>query len=590
MKKLLFLFSFFTVLSLFLFVTVNHSSADEKKLNELYTQINELTAKLNDSVKATRPLESQLTSMKKQIADIKAGVAAIEADIEVKKKHIDDSYKNLDKQQKQLNYSIRNYYINSYSNSPLLAILSANSASEMTQILAYQQALADQDKQIITNLALSISDLEVKKENLELEQKRLTVLKTQLDEQSSKLDKVVAGAKTYQASLSSQIAQLSAQQQQLLAQKLGSLNIPKSAYTSQGGCVDDRNIDPGFSPRLAFFSYGVPHRVGLNQYGAKGRAEAGQNAETILKAYFNADYTTGYNTGITIHVSGTNEYGQSFDDRWNIEEYLKHVYEVPSAWPKEVLKAQAIAARSYALRRTDNGANSICPSQSCQVVKREENADSWKQAVSETAGIVMTSGGTPISAWYSSTHGGYVFASASDISGAAWTKNAKDTTTDSINSFSDLQNNAYDKASPWFYCDWGSRAQYNKTAWMKPEEVADIANVILLVRKDSSTGCFVYQPDKTPPAADPSKGCPKTDNWSADKVKSELKARNINPFNSIADSSVNADFGSGTLTSITLSGDGKSESFSGSEFKNWFNVRAPANLQIVSQLYNVEKR
>ena len=72
---------------------------------------------------------------------------------------------------------------------------------------------------------------------------------------------------------------------------------------------------------------------------------------------------------------GENEYGQTFDDNWNIEEYLKHLYEMPSGWPSEALKSQAIAARSYALSYTNNGSGSICPSQQCQVVKRSRIAN-----------------------------------------------------------------------------------------------------------------------------------------------------------------------------------------------------------------------
>jgi peptidoglycan hydrolase-like amidase len=390
---------------------------------------------------------------------------------------------------------------------------------------------------------------------------------------------VVGDAKGYQSSLSNQIAVLSAKQQSILSQRLSSLNIPLTAYTSQGGCSSDltNGKSPGFSGGFAFFTYGVPNRVGLNQYGAKGRAEAGQNAQQILSAYYNADYTTGYNTGINIHVTGTNEYGQSFDNNWSIEEYLKHVYEIPSNWPAESLKAQAIAARSYALASTNNGANSICPSQSCQVVKQEENSDAWKQAVSDTAGIVLTNGGQPIKAWFSSTHGGYIF-SSSDIgwNGTAWTKNAKDTTGD-VGSFGDLNSNAYDKASPWFYCDWGSRSQYGGTAWLKPEEVADIANVLMLVQRDGGTKEHLYQPDKPNPAG--------TDTWDSARVRSELSSRGGSPITSATNVSIGADFGSGRTTTVNINGN----SFSGGDFKTYFNLRAPSNLQIVGPLFNVEK-
>lgn len=570
---LLFAFAFFT------FVTPTFSD----ELDDLTKKIGELTDALSKSVSATKPLESQLKALQNQITDIKNRVVGIERDIVIKKKNIDDSYRDLAKKQTLLNDAIRHFYIKSYYNSPLLILLSSTgNASEITQVLAYQKAAADQDKVIITNIALSISSLEEKKISLENEQNRLTTIKSDLDIQSAKLDKVVAGAKAYQATLSTEIAQLSAKQQQLLAQKLGSLNIPQSAYTTQGGCIDDRSVDPGFAPRFAFFTYGVPNRVGLNQYGAKGRAEAGQSTEQILQAYYNADLNKGYDSGITIKVEGTNEYGQSFSDSWNIEDYVKHIYEMPTTWHPEALKAQAIAARSYALATTNNGQNPICPSQSCQVVKREENSDAWKAAVDATRGWVLTNGGQPIRAWFSSTHGGYVFKS-SDIgwSGTAWTKNAIDAN-GSVDSFADLQSKAYDKDSKWFYCDWGSRAQYNKTAWLKPDEVADIVNVLRLAKADGSTQKHLSQPDKPNPDG--------TDTWDAGRVRQELSSRGITPYNSVSDVSVSWDKGTGRTTNVTVNGDAGSNSFDSGEFKNFFNLRAPANINIVGPLYNAEKQ
>ncbi|HVZ67518.1 MAG TPA: SpoIID/LytB domain-containing protein [Patescibacteria group bacterium] len=583
---------FFLLLLLGLFVflklspiTQVFSEDDINSLNldQINTKLSELQNALSSSQKATAPLESQVASLQTQLKGIENRVAAIEVDLAEKKKFIDEGYKELEANKDVFNKTVRDYYIKSYFFSPLLIFASSTDAANVTRLIVYQKKGADKDKDTITSLALKLVDLENRKAKLEDEESKLSSVKDKLASEKGELDKVVKGAKDYQATLTNQIAQLSARQKDILNQRLGSLNIPTTAYTSQGGCSDDRSVNPGFSPRIAFFTYGVPNRVGLNQYGAKGRAEAGQNAQQILQAYYNADYTTGYNTGINIHVTGTNEYGQSFDTNWNIEEYLKHVYEIPATWPAEALKAQAIAARSYALSRTNNGANAICPSQSCQVVKQEQNAQAWIDAVNATSGIVLTSGGNPITAWFSSTHGGYVFSSG-DIgwSGTSYTKHATDTTTGSASSFSDLQSNAYDKGSPWFYCDWGSRASYNKTAWLKPSEVADIVNVILLARADSSTNEHLYQTDKANPAG--------TDTWNEDKVRQELRNRNINPYSNVTDISVNADFGVGKTNSINISGDGGSQNISGDEFKNWFNLRAPGNLQIVGPLFNTEKQ
>lgn len=555
----------------FFFFAVPKTSSDE--LDNINKQINELTQALDMSIKATKPLESQLNSLRSQIDGIKKRVAVIEQDIEVKRKNINEGYKNLEKQEKILAKTIRNFYIKSYYNSPLLTFLSAQSASEITQILAYQRAAADQDKAIITNIALTISDLETKKKGLESEQARLAVIKADLSEQSAKLDKIVQGAKAYQSALSGQIAQLTAKQQQLIAQRLSGLNIPRSAGTGASACIDDRNIDPGFSPRLAFFTFGVPNRTGLNQYGAHGRANSGQNVEQILSAYYsNYELKKDYSTDITINVEGYGGY--------NIEDYVKRIYEMPNSFHSEALKAQAVAARSYALAYTNNGSGSICTTEKCQVFKPDPKGGAWEQAVNDTRGWAMVQGTTPIKAWYSSTHGGYILAT-SELPGwqsTSWTKNAIDTTLGSVGNFGELQSNAYDKDSPWFYCDWGSRNQYNKTAWLKPEEIADIANVILLARADSSTKDHFYQTDKPHPYGG--------EVWNEERVKSELRSRNITPYDSILDISINAAFGSGKTTSVNVPGN----SFSGSEFKDWFNLRAPANIQIVGPLYNIEGR
>ncbi|OGH17333.1 MAG: hypothetical protein A3C22_02060 [Candidatus Levybacteria bacterium RIFCSPHIGHO2_02_FULL_37_10] len=575
MRKVFFFIILALLLAVSFFIEVPKSSSDE--LSDITKQIQDLTISLNESIKATTPLESQLNSLKKQVDGIKNRLSFIENDITVKEKNIDKGYKNLAKQELILNRTIRDFYIKSYYNSPIWVFFSSSSVTDITQILAYQKAATNQDKAIITNIALSIHDLEIKKRNLESEKKQLSSLKLSLDEQSAKLDEVVSGAKKYQAGLSSKIAELSAKQQQILGQRLAGLNIPRSAGTAAPACIDDRDKDPGFSPRFAFFTYGVPNRTGLNQYGANGRAKGGQNVEQILNAYYaNFELKKDYDSGITINVDGYGGY--------NIEEYVKRIYEMPESWEMEALKAQAVAARSYALAYTNNGANSICTTEKCQVFKPDPKGGRWDQAVNDTKGWVITQGGNPVKAWYSSTHGGYIF-STSELPGwsaTSWTKHAVDTPSGSVGSFGDLQSNAYDKDSPWFYCDWGSRASYNKTAWLKPSEVADIVNVILLARADSGTKEKLYQTDKPHPFGG--------EVWNEDRVKLELRSRNINPYTSVSDVSVSVDFGEGRVNSVTVLGDAGGTSFSGSEFKDWFNLRAPANIQIVGPLFNIEEK
>jgi len=537
--------------------------ADE--LDDINSAINSLKKDLNSKEANYQDLNIRLNEIKNKLNIL--GQEINKKEVEVKKGEQALSY-----QKELLNERAKSYYKNVNKNSTLfLSVLVADDLSTSLRKIFYQKTIVDEDKKMIIKIVLYVKNLEDIKKQLEVEKLGLARSKIEVDKQSLILAGQISQTR-------SQIAELTAKQQQLIAQKLASLNISRSSSTG-GRCDSDltNGRDPGFSPKFAFFTYGVPNRVGMNQYGAYGRAKSGQNEEQILRAYYeNFELKKDYDKGISINVDG---YGT-----FNIEDYVKRIYEIPDAWGADgmaALRAQAVAARSYALAYTGNGQSSICATESCQVFKSDPKGGFWEQAVNDTAGWVMVQGGSPIKAWFSSTHGGYIFKS-SEIgwSDTSWTKHANDFD-GSVNSFSDLASKSYDRESPWFYCDWGSRSQYNKTAWLKSEELADIVNTILLAKVDSSVREHLYQPDNPPPG---------TDNWGSDRVKQELRNRGQKTFNSINDGSVSADFSSGRVNQVSFSGDAGDISFSLSEFKDWFNLRAPANIQIVGPLFNIEKR
>ena len=98
--------------------------------------------------------------------------------------------------------------------------------------------------------------------------------------------------------------------------------------------------------------------------------------------------------------------------------------EMPASWPMEALRAQAVAARTYAARvrrqaRASGAVFDICASTACQVylgkgwmrrpgarVRRTDHPRSTR-AVRDTARTILRSGGQPILAQYSSSTGGY---------------------------------------------------------------------------------------------------------------------------------------------------------------------------------------
>ena len=98
-------------------------------------------------------------------------------------------------------------------------------------------------------------------------------------------------------------------------------------------------------------------------------------------------------------------------NRLSLEGYLRGVVprESPSSWPQAALRAQAVAARSYAVRGIkDQGDFDLYCTVSSQVYNGYDGeADSTNAAVKATAGVVPTSGGRPIVAYFFSTSGGH---------------------------------------------------------------------------------------------------------------------------------------------------------------------------------------
>jgi stage II sporulation protein D len=106
-------------------------------------------------------------------------------------------------------------------------------------------------------------------------------------------------------------------------------------------------------------------------------------------------------------------------NRLPLDDYLRGISEVPVSWPPEAQKAQAIAARTYALYEIGRDVNTaykaagadICATQACQVYtglakERRPGSSAWSSAVEQTSGQVLVYKGRPIVAKYSSSNGG----------------------------------------------------------------------------------------------------------------------------------------------------------------------------------------
>jgi stage II sporulation protein D len=97
------------------------------------------------------------------------------------------------------------------------------------------------------------------------------------------------------------------------------------------------------------------------------------------------------------------------------EDYLRGIAEVPRDWPMEALKAQIVAARTYAAANLEPGGEyDLCATDACQVyigmgVEAGPWGHRWAAAVEQTEGQILRYGGDPATTVYFSTSNGRTY-------------------------------------------------------------------------------------------------------------------------------------------------------------------------------------
>lgn len=547
-------------------------------VEEIQNQINDINRMLQMSVNATTPLEKEVANLANRIKGATNQINQLRKDQELKAQEIAQREEEMRDQYELFSNRIDQQYRFARTYSPLVTLLSSAGDSDSAQALKYTLTLAQRDQQSIDSLGMNILELQRAKATAEQREQKLASLQTQLDTQKKSFETTIAGAKKYQSDLQGKIAALTAQQQSIINARSG------TAITSVGEVplADDFNASIGYKSQapgnsFAVFSFGgYTHRNGMSQYGAKARAESGQSVEDILKAYYpNATLKKDYGVPDTIEVQGVGRI--PFEGQ-----YLQGIYEMPGSWNINALKAQAIAARTFAIRHTNGGQGSICTTEACQVFKNSPKGGEWEKAVNETKGWVLVDGeGKPVSTQYASTHGAY-----SNTGG--W-----DTTTG--NGDGDWSTNAWEKKanSPWFYKSWYRNGYSSSGAncgrnhpWLSEEEMADILNA-WIVRNN-------------PNGADSGRILPVTisscnvggsggDPYSLEEMRSLANGSG----GAVTDiTGVTTSHNSNAQTAnVTFSTNRGNISMSGNDFKTIFNIRAPGYLRIPQSsfaFFNIE--
>lgn len=594
----LFLFILITAfLYLPLYVQVNQIDADEledelhqtqKQIQEKQKEKQSKEGEINKVEEEEEAAQGSLKSLQDRLLraqqQLKATLDALERkqqEIEITETYIKIKDLELSQQQASLAQVVRDLYAQTYV-SDLTLFLGADDFQQAATSLVYRHALIGEVAKSINEIEVEIvkltnqkKELDAQRAELESERRDLKQQKTNLEANVTQTQNEINQLKSQQqilvqslAGLAQELSSLTAREQEILAAKaaaaLASTTVGNFEITRKSIEKDPPNDGQLY---FSFWTYGYPHRVGMNQYGAYGRAKAGQSYQDILRAYYTGVEIGGY--PVTERIKIEDAGGEREIDFEG--DYLLGIAEMPSCWGDadhggmEALKAQAVAARTYAIAYTSNGANSICTDQRCQVYIGASKVsgqcgDKWRQAVESTRHEVITYQGQPIKAWYASTAGGFTLSSA-EVWGKAYgyTQGMADL---------DDQFKPYDGPdwgkSPWYHKAWGDEP------WFSMAQVTDLANAALL-----PTSYNDLLPEE-------SKG-----GMSAEQIKEALRKEGLVPLEKVTAVEV---FGANSreTTKVRFYDESGFQEVSGKRFKLVFNLRSPGTDAIWTTRFDVK--
>lgn len=554
---------------LMLFITGPAVHADE--LEDIGKELEKLKATLDSSKKATATNEQQMSQLQVQLEGIKSRVNVLEGEIGKKEEEVEVGEKKLAGQKTVLDQRVISYYKNmGKSSDSFVQVLVSENLSKSLHEFFYQKSILDDDRRRIVAVVMYIKDLEDKKTKLVSERERLVPIKAEVDRQATFLAGEVAKSKKYEGEVAGKIAELSAKQQEILNAKSGGFTF----NMGDGELADEYLASiKGFreqapSGYFAIFSFGgYTHRKGMSQYGARGRAQSGQDFKTILRAYYGKEPES-ENTDGGINVSGYGE--MNFETT-----YLYGIAEMPSSWHPEALKAQAVAARTYAFRYKRDG-KEICTNEGCQVFnkgKSDNPPESWKKAVDETKGQILRDVVTS----YASTHGGFAEPVGWDTTDGGGGGNFVDKSYDKIG------------GSPWLYKAWWREHYANNgdtcglsNPWLSPQDMADIVNAAYMMKNGSSSDTGRVTPTTT--------SCWGGNPYSVEELRN-VSAGSGGGIGSVSGVSVSQ--GNGNTNEVIFQTDKGEKRLSAADFKKGVSLRAPGYIRIPQAgfaFFNIERK
>lgn len=455
----------FFVVALFTNFSNVPTHADE--LSALNAKIQQKEREKNDTLKKIGDIENRINALLGQKGDINQKASTLSI-LNAQKSELDQQLGILEKQsieqeevltiyeekvkasendiQEQTNYLYKLTYLNAinvFESNETVQTYFTQSAKTTATIEYFKQQVKDYQSKIS-----QASDIRKKlladKESTGNTKKGIEENIAKLQSEVDSYNRSLADANRSKNSLNAKINELSSQlkfmgekQAALLQAELAKMN--NSSQVQQVPLTDGQYY---FSGRGRDLIDG--HGLGMSQWGAYGMAQKGWSYDQILKFYYTGVTIGEYNEPTHIVVDGKTNGPIPFDD------YLAGIGEVPNSWPPEAIKAQIVAARTYAMRAAYKGSDGhihICGTDACQVYV---GGTAKKQFVAETKRKVILFNGSPIVAYYSASHRGHS-STIKEVWGGA-----------------DLPYIRPVNDDQWAYKDYQTKDPYNTTQMIKP--------------------------------------------------------------------------------------------------------------------------
>jgi stage II sporulation protein D len=184
-------------------------------------------------------------------------------------------------------------------------------------------------------------------------------------------------------------------------------------FTNAARVADGRGLSPG---RRYVATRGLSGAVTLRS--ASGRSLGSYGSPLVIAGAAGGVQVNGrsgnaasngrYRGNLLLHASALG--GISAINALGLDDYIRGVVagEMPSSWPQEALRAQAVAARTYALATSKNGDgfDQYADTRSQVYNGISGETATTDEAVAATAGEVVSYEGKPIVTYYFSTSGG----------------------------------------------------------------------------------------------------------------------------------------------------------------------------------------